>query len=152
MTFFGKPRKATSRRPFRRPAVRLFAVPAAAVAALAATQATASAAGGPFGPTSTVTQTTAAGYCEAGISFYYNSYLVADGWLRNTSQYSCTAWMETSRDGVTFTQSSPAFTLPAYSGTAWHGFTTVYDQAPLLSRTCFKFPWAGAAHHCTGAG
>lgn len=152
MPFFRKPRTVTSRRPFRRTAARLFAVPAVALAALAASQATASASG-PAGPTSTVTQTTAAGYCEAGISFYYDSYLVADGWLRNTSQYSCTAWMETSYDGgATFSQSSPTFTLSAYSGTAWHGFFAVYDQGSLLSRTCFKFPWAGAAHHCTGAG
>lgn len=63
----------TSRRPFPRTAARLFAVPAAVTALLAATQVGASASGGPTGPTSTVTQNTSAGYCEAGISFYYDS-------------------------------------------------------------------------------
>jgi len=149
MPKFRMPRMFTG----RPAAARLFAVPAAAVAILAATQAAAGASSAALGPTSTVTQNTSDGYCSAGISFYYNSYLVADGWLRNTSQYSCTAWMETSSDGGrTFTQSSPNFTLSAHSGTTWHGFFSVYDQAPLVSRTCFKFPWAGAAHHCTGWG
>lgn len=136
----------------RRTAVRLFAVPAVAVAIVGATQAAASASG-PSGPTSTVTQNTSGGYCEAGISFYYNSYLVADGWLRNTAQYNCQAWMETSsNNGASFSQTSSTFTLAAHSGTAWHGFFTVYDQAPLLSRTCFRFVYGGAPTHCTGAG